>query len=76
MSVAGLWQIEHCQREPSPATIREIAGVLGVPRQQLVENRDAYVKAKKMQSVSVRLRSKPPLPDADRRKPQTRSGGH
>jgi transcriptional regulator with XRE-family HTH domain len=39
MSVAGLWQIEHGQREPRPATIRKIAEVLGVPPQDLVQNR-------------------------------------
>jgi transcriptional regulator with XRE-family HTH domain len=30
ISVAGLWQIEHGQREPRPATIRKIALALGI----------------------------------------------
>jgi transcriptional regulator with XRE-family HTH domain len=30
ISVAGLWQIEHGQREPRPATIRKIATALGI----------------------------------------------
>jgi transcriptional regulator with XRE-family HTH domain len=30
LSPAGLWQIEHGQRQPRPATIRKIAAALGV----------------------------------------------
>jgi transcriptional regulator with XRE-family HTH domain len=40
LSVAGIWQIEHGQREPRPVTIRKIAEVLGVPPQDLVEDRE------------------------------------
>jgi transcriptional regulator with XRE-family HTH domain len=38
ISVAGLWQIEHGQREPRPATIRKIAAALGVPATELVSD--------------------------------------
>lgn len=36
ISVAGLWQIEHGQREPRPVTIRKIANALGVSPSDLV----------------------------------------
>ena len=39
ISVAGLWQIEHGQREPRPATIRKIAAVLGISPAELVEDK-------------------------------------
>lgn len=36
ISVTGLWQIEHGQRRPRPATIRKIAEALRIPPSDLV----------------------------------------
>jgi transcriptional regulator with XRE-family HTH domain len=42
ISVAGLWQIEHGQREPRPATIRKIAQALGIEPGSLLNQSEEY----------------------------------
>lgn len=43
ISAAGLWQIEHGNRQPRPATFRKIAAVLGVDPSELLRGPDADI---------------------------------